>query len=673
MIVDFMISANPTTVGPVVPGGSGSSSITITPVNGFANNVTLAVYPSPGLTATLNTNSVQGSGTITLTVSSTTTGTYTVTVVGMSGSLSHSVILTVNVNQPPALTVPTPQAVNETSLLSFTVNATDLDSGENIILSATGLPTGSTFSAVTGNPARGNFSWTPTEAQGPGDYTITFIATDGFFTVTGTLTIHVNEVNLPPVLSVPGPQVVNELTTLNFSVNATDPDIPANIITLSASGLPAGSTFDPSTGQISWTPSEAQGPGDYNITFVATDNGSPPLSDTKTVSIHVNEVNTPPTLAVPGPKTIAIGSTLTFSVNSTDTDIPLNTITLSMSGLVSGMSFSTDTGNPATGTFSFTPTATQAGTTFMITFNATDNGSPRLSTTKTVTITVVKPYAIAVSSDGKVWRYQDGNLNQTIPPPTNKALYQVAWRPDGAYALIVGDGATLLKYNGTAFTTISTGVAGSVNFQAVSWRPDGSYALIAGTSGVVVKYDGVSATQIKDPTKNTIRSITWQPNGLQALLAGSKGTLLAYQNGTLQSIPSSTPSDLYAAAWNPNGLYAIVAGANGVILRYDGALVLRLNTTGVYSSSLIVRAIAWNPGGTLALLCGDSGLVLTYNGTSLAMISKITSNTLYSISWSGSIATIVGGSGTILTYSGSSLTKQTSSTTSSLRGIAWKP
>jgi hypothetical protein len=671
-IVDFIISASPTTVGPVVPGGSASSSVTIAPVEGFANNVTLTVYPSQGLTATLNTNSVQGPGTIQLTVSPVATGTYTVTVVGTSGSMSHSVLLTITANQPPALTVPAMQTVNETSLLSFTVNASDLDFGENVALSATGLPAGSTFSAVIGNPASGNFSWTPSEAQGPGDYTIIFVAADGFFTVTGTLTIHVNEVNLPPVLSVPGPQVVNELTTLNFSVSATDPDIPANIITLSASGLPAGSTFDSSTGQFSWTPSEAQGPGDYNITFVATDNGSPSLSDTKTVSIHVNEVNTPPTLAVPGPKTIAVGSTLTFSVNSTDTDIPLNTITLSMSGLVSGMSFSTSAGNPTTGTLAFTPTASESGMSFTLTFNATDNGSPPLSTTKTVTVTVVKPYALVVSSDGKVWRYQDGNLT-LIGQPTTKALYQVAWRPGGSYALMVGDGATLIKYNGTTFTTISTGVAGSVNFQTVAWRPDGSYALIAGTSGVVVKYDGLLSTQVKDLTKNTIRSISWQPNGLQALLAGSKGTLLTYQNGTLQFVPSGTSSDLYAVAWNPNGLYAMVAGANGVILRYDGIHVLQVNTTGVYSSSLIVRAIAWNPSGNLALLSGDSGLVLTYDGTSLAMIPKITSNTLYSISWWGSSATIVGGSGTILKYSGSSLTKQASNTTSSLRGIIWKP
>ena len=75
-------------------------------------------------------------------------------------------------------------------------------------------------------------------------------------------------------------------------------------------------------------------------------------------------------------------------------------------------------------------------------------------------------------------------------------LRSVAWKPDGSYALISGDFAVLLKYDGTSLTTVSTGISTGFNFWTVSWKPDGSFALVGGTSGILFKYDGVSVTTI---------------------------------------------------------------------------------------------------------------------------------------------------------------------------------
>ena len=75
------------------------------------------------------------------------------------------------------------------------------------------------------------------------------------------------EVNLPPVLAPIGNKSVDEQTLLQFTVTARDPDLPANTLTLAADGLPAGATFDPATGMFAWTPTEAQGPGSYDVTF----------------------------------------------------------------------------------------------------------------------------------------------------------------------------------------------------------------------------------------------------------------------------------------------------------------------------------------------------------------------------------------------------------------------
>ena len=107
--------------------------------------------------------------------------------------------------------------------------------------------------------------------------------------------------NAPPILNSIANQVINEESPLSFTICATDPD--EDPITLSASGLPAGATFNTNTGTFSWTPTEVQD-GVYTVTFTATDDGSPNLSDSETITISVGEVNACPVLAFIGNKTV---------------------------------------------------------------------------------------------------------------------------------------------------------------------------------------------------------------------------------------------------------------------------------------------------------------------------------------------------------------------------------
>ncbi|HYX52782.1 MAG TPA: hypothetical protein VE783_04980 [Candidatus Limnocylindrales bacterium] len=81
--------------------GTGSTStISVSPLNGFNGTVTLSVNGG-GLPASLSSTSVTGSGAVTLTVrsgTSTPAGDYLVTVTGTSGSLSHSITIDVTVD-----------------------------------------------------------------------------------------------------------------------------------------------------------------------------------------------------------------------------------------------------------------------------------------------------------------------------------------------------------------------------------------------------------------------------------------------------------------------------------------------------------------------------------------------------------------------------------------------
>src|SRR2546428_11249901 len=292
----------------------------------------------------------------------------------------------------------------------------------------------------------------------------------------------------------------------------------------------------------------------------------------------------------------------------------------------------------------------------------------------TVTVTTQprqQPYALVISEQGSVFKYQNGTF-PLIGQPVTTPLRQVAWKPDGSYALTVGASGVLLKYDGTQLTTIPTGI--TANLYTLAWKPDGSFALIGGSGGPLFRYDGV-LTRLSNPFTNSIRSISWNPSGTQALMVGSSGGMLLYQSSTgqISQISSGTTAYLYSSARNPNVLYALAAAAKGVIVRYDGSSVTILNTAGLYNSTAIIHAISWHPSGTTALLVGDLGVVLTYDGNQLTSVQSPNSSDLYAISWLGSTAYIAGGSGSSLTYTGGVLSTLANNTGVSLRGWAWKP
>jgi hypothetical protein len=96
---DFKLSASPTSVT-LTQGTSGSTTITVTPVNGFNGSVSLAASGLlSGVTASFNPPTTTSTSTLTLSASGTAaTGTVTVTITGASGSLSHTATITLTVN-----------------------------------------------------------------------------------------------------------------------------------------------------------------------------------------------------------------------------------------------------------------------------------------------------------------------------------------------------------------------------------------------------------------------------------------------------------------------------------------------------------------------------------------------------------------------------------------------
>ncbi|MBF0532952.1 MAG: tandem-95 repeat protein [Candidatus Omnitrophica bacterium] len=207
-------------------------------------------------------------------------GDHTVTVSVSDGKIAAAKTfkITVNhVNRPPALNTIGTKTAYVSNMLTFTVSGYDLDLGDTVSYSVTGLPPGAVWNQDTHT-----FSWVPAYNQA-GKYPVTFKITDQNDASSQEIVsliisdanlhpiippIELQTANHPPEFNPLGDQTVFENQQLTFQVAATDAD--QDPLAYSALNLPFGANFDKSNQTFSWRPYTGQN-GSYLVTFVVSD------------------------------------------------------------------------------------------------------------------------------------------------------------------------------------------------------------------------------------------------------------------------------------------------------------------------------------------------------------------------------------------------------------------
>jgi subtilase family serine protease len=188
----------------VVQGGSGTSVITSTVLNGFDSGISLSATGQPaGVTVTFSPPSITGAGTSIMTIAvspSTVIGTYSIKVMGTSGSITEIVTVSLMVAKMPPnyiISAPTSISIDRGGSGTFTITTAvsgGFDAG--ILLSATGYPIGVTvgFSpAIIPAPGSGTSTVKVTVGKGValGNHTITINARGGGLPRTTQVTLDV--------------------------------------------------------------------------------------------------------------------------------------------------------------------------------------------------------------------------------------------------------------------------------------------------------------------------------------------------------------------------------------------------------------------------------------------------------------------------------------------------
>jgi hypothetical protein len=418
---------------------------------------------------------------------------------GASVSL-RGVAVESGVNTPPELPQQPDQTVNELTALVVTNTATDNDLPPNVLTyELVGAPSGATIDS------EGVIHWTPTEAEGPGNYTITTVVKDDSLldplSATNSFKVTVLEVNQAPVLPAQADRTINEGTALVVVNTASDPDIPANPLTYHLLGAPAGATID-SNGVIRWTPSSAQSGNSYVITTIVNDNGTPNLTMRNSFTVTVQDVNNAPVLPAQNNQTIAELTTLRVVNTATDSDVPADHLVYVLTSAPQGASID------ATGVITWTPDESQGPGTNQFTTVVTDDGTPPRSATNTFEVVVTEVNTAPVlpeQVDRTMTVLEQLTVTNTATDadiPANSLSYQLIDPPAGAAinanGVITWTPGDAQGPSTNLFTTVvlDNGVpalAATNTFNVVVNRPllppDVAIALPS-TNGMVITIDG---------------------------------------------------------------------------------------------------------------------------------------------------------------------------------------
>jgi hypothetical protein len=183
---------------------------------------------------------------------------------------------------------------------------------------------------------------------------------------------------------------------------------------------------------------------------------------------------------------------------------------------------------------------------------------------------------IAAGGAGVLWWDGTKFTVQSIPD-TGIELFGIAWNPEGAWGVVVGQKMAIYRFDATTITKVDPPYAAApdTSLYKASWHPDGSMVTIVGQKGTILDYDGTNFPYVTTGGGGmvvTFLNVDWGSYKDYALLVGDTGTVLCYhKENDYPCIPSSEQWGLlYGVDWSSDGKEALIVGNNGVLLKYPG-------------------------------------------------------------------------------------------------------
>jgi len=174
--------------------------------------------------------------------------------------------------------------------------------------------------------------------------------------------------------------------------------------------------------------------------------------------------------------------------------------------------------------------------------------------------------------------------SQTVEP----SLLHAAWGTSPSDVFAVGEGGTILHWDGTSWARQTSGTTAALYSV---WGASSSDVIVGGDH-VILRYNGTtwSAQPSSEPLTSIMGVWTGAPNG--GVAVGTGGIIWRYDGTTWQVEQRGSPAAIPVWGSSPSDIYA--GGINGTILHYDGAS-WATQVSGLNGSTNQVRRI-WGAG-----------------------------------------------------------------------------
>jgi len=222
------------------------------------------------------------------------------------------------------------------------------------------------------------------------------------------------------------------------------------------------------------------------------------------------------------------------------------------------------------------------------------------------------------------WNGANWNFYQTSPVAAQlNAIHGSASTNVFAVGNSPGGGAppAIVRWTGgPAWVNISpAGVAVNLNLYGV-FAVSPSLAFAVGDTGTMLRWDGTLWSSIPSGTANTLRSV-WMVSGTDGWAVGDAGTIVRWNGAAWAAETSPTPNNLNAVqALTSTDVWAV--GDGGTIIHRDGigwTLVPSGTAEKLDALYMLSATEGWAVGGTPSV----SSVMLFWNGSTWAQISSV--------------------------------------------------
>ena len=590
VVADYMLSAAPGTLS-VLQGASGTSTVTITPANGFNGSVTFAASGLPsGVSAVFTPNPGTSTTMLTLTASATAAvGTATVTITGASGSSIQSATLQLTVSAAPSYTLsasPNTVSVTQAGQTTSTITVAPANGFDgSVTLSASGLPSGVT-AGFSANPATSTSTLTLTASAtaATGTATLTITGASGSLTQSATVQLTVNPAPGYTLSALPNALSVAQGSSGMSAITITPSNSFSGSVTLAASGLPNGITavFSPNpattTSTLTLSASPTATAGMATVMITGTSGG---LTQSTTISLTITGTAGASFTLSDSPASLTI--TQLSQGSSKITITPANgfnsDVALTVSGLPNGVTASFSS-NPATSSSTMTLAASATAPTGTTTVTITGTSGVLTSTT-TLKLTLNDGLMLLASPNSvSVAQGSTGATTVIITPQNRPVSFSVSGLPSEVTASFSQNPAvsnTVLTFTvaagataGTSTITVTGTEDGLTATTKIGLTIDalGDFSLTAAPSPVTVTKGSTATTTITlVPTGGFDQEVMLAASGLPTGVTASfspnptmtTSTLkLAVNSSTATGVSTITVSGGYENLLNELGIGLIV-------------------------------------------------------------------------------------------------------------------